>query len=176
MEEELRSQNLIVVAGDKAEYCENESLLGKEVCESFPSAKYDVREAGNCYAVGLNGACVFHLMRVLEVGLRALTTDIGIPFKTEAWGRILEQIECAIVEIRRSKKEDPRKKKLHVYSQCVVEFGNFKDAWRNFAVHETDRHSYDEYYVRSIMEHVKYFMQALAAEFSELAPLTPDQG
>jgi hypothetical protein len=173
MEDELRGRNLIVVAGDKAEYCENENLLGEEVSRSFPSTRYDFREAANCYAVGLNRACVFHLMRVLEVGLRVLAMDVGIPFKTEAWGRILDRIESAIVEIRRSsKREDPRKKRLHVYSQCVVEFGNFKDAWRNFAVHETDRHSYDEHYVRSIMEHVKYFMRSLAAEFSESAPLT----
>lgn len=53
-------------------YYQQEQLFGSEVFESFPSARYDVGEAGNCYVLGRHTACVFHCMRILEKGLHAI--------------------------------------------------------------------------------------------------------
>jgi HEPN domain-containing protein len=167
MEDELKSRKMVLVPNLKTEYCDKNKSFGETVADKFPSAERDITEAGNCYSLGMNTACVFHLMRVLEVGLRALVLDIGLPYKTEAWGRILGQIETEIKEIRSHEdSKDPRKKNLQLYAQCVIEFGYFKDAWRNHVMHETTY--FDEHGAKSIMDHVQNFMQNISKWLSEL--------
>ena len=39
------------------------------------SAKGDIMDAVDAYALGLNTACVFHLMRIAEHGMRALARE-----------------------------------------------------------------------------------------------------
>jgi hypothetical protein len=45
--------------------------FGNEVAVAFPSATYDIREASNCFALERWPACVFHLMRTLEIAPRS---------------------------------------------------------------------------------------------------------
>lgn len=166
MEDELRSRKMIVVSNSKTEFCDKESAFGTEVALAFPSAGRDILEAGNCYALGLSTACVFHLMRVLEVGLKALVVDIELPYKTEAWGRILTQIDDKMKELRSPDNKSPKKKNLQLYSQCAIEYGYFKDAWRNHVMHEATH--FDEHGARSIMEHVRNFMQSISRWLEEV--------
>jgi hypothetical protein len=51
---------------------DNALLFGPKVAAAFPSqeATYEIQETGSCLALGRNTAAVFHLMRVLEKGLR----------------------------------------------------------------------------------------------------------
>jgi hypothetical protein len=65
----------ILVSKDRVIYAEQERLFGDKVYEQFWSARKDVTDAGNALAVELPNAAVFHLMRVAEVGLRALARD-----------------------------------------------------------------------------------------------------
>lgn len=46
----------------------NTQPFGTVVAEKFPGAAYDVEEAAKCLALSRSTACVFHLMRVMEVG------------------------------------------------------------------------------------------------------------
>jgi hypothetical protein len=162
---ELFSRLLLVLDPQRAPFYGRGHSFGVGVEISFPSASYDIAEAGNCYALGRNTACVMHLMRVLEKGLRALAAEVGLPFKTEAWGRVIGQIEDKLTELRQPNNKSPKKANLHFYSECAVEFANFKDAWRNCAAHESTQ--FDEHEARSIMEHVKAFMQKVSVRLSE---------
>jgi hypothetical protein len=63
------------IASDRKSYFEQEHLFGPEVDIAFPGAASDIRDAGDCLAVENNTAAVFHLMRVVEHGLRALAWD-----------------------------------------------------------------------------------------------------
>ncbi|HST51346.1 MAG TPA: hypothetical protein VLJ61_04985 [Pyrinomonadaceae bacterium] len=45
--------------------------FGQKVADRFPSASYDIAEASKCFALERNTACVMHLMRAAEVGLKA---------------------------------------------------------------------------------------------------------
>jgi hypothetical protein len=70
-------------------------VFGNEVRTAFNSAAPDMIEAGNCLAAECNTAAVFHLMRVAEIGLRALANDRNAPFKNkpidqQEWGTILQ--------------------------------------------------------------------------------------
>jgi hypothetical protein len=53
--------------------------FGKEIPTQFPTARDDIEEAGKCLAFGRGTACVFHLMRIMEVGLRALGQSLSDP-------------------------------------------------------------------------------------------------
>jgi hypothetical protein len=68
---------------DKAEfYRRPEQLFGVQVVSSFPSCTTDIEEAGKSYATGRSIACVFHLMRVMEIGLRVFATTLHDPRQT----------------------------------------------------------------------------------------------
>jgi len=167
MEDELRGRKLVLVPGLKAEYCDREDLFGDRVVSAFPSAVKDIKEAGNCYAVDLNTACVFHSMRVLEKGLTALAKAVGAAYTSENWGRILERIEAKIAEMEKiSIKTNPAKlADLQFYGEAATEFKYFKNAWRNHVVHSSVR--YDQEDALKIMNHVRDFMQHLSLQLSE---------
>jgi hypothetical protein len=57
----------------------NEQPFGNAVWNAFPSAIDDSIEAGKCIALERYTAAVFHLMRVLEAGLKALAKALGAP-------------------------------------------------------------------------------------------------
>jgi HEPN domain-containing protein len=121
--------------------------------QSFPSAEEDVREAGNCFALGRYTATVFHLMRVVEVGLTAISNAKGIPSaRNPNWGTCLAEIEKAA-------RNDPSLKEPALFLRGV------KDLWRNPTMHVERTYSEEE--ARSILNAVEAFMVHLATRFSE---------
>lgn len=64
---ELSKQTFAYLPGPNSQYFEQEKLFGPIVHDNFPSAREDIKEAGNCLACGLDSAAVFHLMRVAEI-------------------------------------------------------------------------------------------------------------
>lgn len=63
--------------------------------DAFPDTANDVGHAGACYALEQPSACVFHLMRAAEHGVRALHTSLGLTKDIEkcTWGDILTPCE-----------------------------------------------------------------------------------
>src|SRR5580704_15527436 len=51
--------------------------FGEDILKKFDPARDDIEEAGKCLAYGRGTGCVFHLMRVMEVGLRALAASLN---------------------------------------------------------------------------------------------------
>src|SRR5579862_831578 len=96
MEDELRDRKAVLVPNLKADYCDKERLFGDEVFGAFTSAQSDIQNGGNCYALGLYTACVFHMMRALEAGLQALANDIPVTWTNDPWGQNLKIIKDAV--------------------------------------------------------------------------------
>ena len=61
------------------------TLFGTEVAARFPRAIVDIEEAGKCFALGRFTACVFHLMRVVEAGLAAISRSLNIVKHSPTW-------------------------------------------------------------------------------------------
>jgi hypothetical protein len=166
---ELDERALFVVPAGHAGLYRNERMLGDAVFEAFPSAREDIAEAGSCYATGCYTAAVFHGMRVLEHGLRAMATDLGRTYDTQSWGGILDEIETEIGRVRKngipglSKAEKDHK--LGFWSEAAKEFGYFKDGWRNHVSH--GRTFYDEHSALGVLRHVGTFMAVLARHLKE---------
>lgn len=140
-----------------------------KVNERFPQAIYDIQESANCRALSRPTACVFHLMRVLEVGLNALATELGIPWPSRNdWQDVINAIEGKIKEIEKGSGQLPSdwREKRQFYADAATQFTHFKDGWRNYAMHF---HAvYDEGKAEIIFASVREFMRVLATRLSSV--------
>jgi hypothetical protein len=154
------------IDSEKAKYLRHDhrrdhgqSAIRKRRAGCLPHALVDAARARNCFGLGENDACVFHLMRVLEKGLASLAAEFGEPFQFENWHNVIERVESKIRKI------DPGsgsawKDKRQFYSEVACEFMFFKDAWRNHVMH--GRSEYDDERAENIYSHVGAFMKHLA--------------
>jgi hypothetical protein len=137
----------------------------QSVILAFPSSEPDIFSATDCYGLGHNTAAVFHCMRVLEHGLSAMASDVGLNFNIQQWHNIIEQIEGKIAEQRKTLPRGLEKnERLQFLSEVAKEFFYFKDGWRNYVSHNRGR--YDEHQALSILEHTRSFMCNLASRLS----------
>jgi hypothetical protein len=136
------------------------------VLRAFPSAESDIKAGVDLWALEHPTASVFHFMRALEHGLRALAKDVGKSFDVQNWQNIIEQIEA---EIRTIGKALPtgaiKSKRLQFLSEAAKEFVYFKDGWRNYVSH--NKGAYDERQAHNTLEHVKSFMTTLSSRLNE---------
>lgn len=133
----------------------------EQVIKRFPEATDDMRAGTDLWALGHYTASVFHMMRVLENGLAALATDLGISYTTQNWQNVIDQIESAIRQSQKTlPKGEVRNARLQFLSEAAKEFIYFKDGWRNYVSH--NKGAYTETQARSVLEHVRQFMTALA--------------
>jgi len=170
LEDEIRSKLFLYLPPLSELYFNRSELFGEEVERAFLLSKHDLKEAGNCFALELYTACVFHLMRVLERGLRALAEYVGAPSGHECWGDILKGIEKKIAEsdpVSTTREERQERKKF--CAEAATQFFYFKDAWRNYVMHNWDYYEKED--AEKIMEHVGDFMRHLATRLSYPDPL-----
>ena len=166
LQDELGSQYFVHLNEQDVKFYGQKTLFGVVVADKFPKASEDIEAAGNCLALQQPTACVFHLMRTLEAGLRALATDVGLIFDKQNWHNIIEEIESAIKRERETlPKGTERDHRLTFLSAAAKEFFYFKDGWRNHVSH--NRSSYDQYQALSAFEHVRTFINHLSTKLSE---------
>ena len=164
LDRELRTRSFLFVPDAKAAFYEQADLFGSQVGDHFPKAAQDIKEAGNCIALDRPTAAVFHLMCVLEVGIDSLSHALGLPYKQAAWNTILNDIEKRVNALGPQDGADWRGDK-EFYSQAIVEFRFFKDAWRNHVAHGRAR--YNEGEARNIFDHIRAFMGWLSSRLSQ---------
>jgi hypothetical protein len=162
---ELKKRIFVFVSPEKSGAFDQEALFGPAVKSAFRSVEKEIREAGNCYALGLNTACVFHCMRTLEAGLRSLATVFGLPFGLEQWHNIIDQVESKIVALKALPKSVQKIDEQEFYSKAATQFTYFKNAWRNHVMH--GRRVYDENEAVRVLEHADDFMRHLATKLKE---------
>lgn len=162
LEKEAKGRMVFYSPPERAKFFPIEPPFGEAVAVAFPSAVFDTREAATCLALMRGTASVFHLMRVLEIGLSAFGSVFGVSLAHTNWGPSLNQVESKIREMHR----DPTwrvlpdcKSKQEAYAQAASHFGILKDAWRNYTMHA--RGKYDEEQAEQLFHNVKGFMQKL---------------
>lgn len=137
------------------------------VTDKFPSVSDDAKASVDCWALGYSTASVFHSMRILEYGLAALASDVGVEIGVNSWQTVIDQIESRIKEIWKTLPRGTKKtERLQFLSGAAKELTYFKDGWRNHVSH--NRATYDEHQARSVMEHVRGFMTAISCQLSEV--------
>jgi len=168
---ELKGRLFLYIPHEKARFWPKASdpyAFGKEVADKFPASTFDANSAGICLATSQCTAAVFHLMRVLEIGLAALGTLFGVSLAHTNWAPAIEQIESKVREMHKDpiwKAIPDCKEQQAFYAQAASHFGILKDAWRNHAMHVRGKYADEE--TERIFENVKAFMQKLAMRLHE---------
>jgi hypothetical protein len=146
------------------QFFEQEKLFGDLVYDKFESARQDVKDAGNCLAAGLPTACVFHLMRVAEFGLRSIARKVGVKLKKRldfaTWGEVIQGINRALASVRAQPHGPGRNRKLQFYSDAAEQCMYIKDLWRNEVSHTRKR--YTEREAIEATQRLRHFMELLA--------------
>lgn len=159
----------------RAEYYDNKSLLGDEVTAKYPSASIDIEEAGKCFATARYTACVFHLMRAVEIGVMAFAGGLNILGKVKSaqpsWGEVLRLTNEEIQ--RQNKGGDPAwtPEKRGFFENVQADLMTVKNAWRNSTMHVEN--TYDEERAEDIFNAAKGFMRHLAKHLDESGNFTP---
>ena len=110
-------------------------LFDSAVAERFPQAIDDINEAGMCFAMGRYTASVFHLMRILEVGVRELARLVDHKDFKPGWGKILQTVERYV--LRTKYEELPALIQPHIefLRQVLPRMQSVQIAWRNKISH-----------------------------------------
>jgi len=157
--DDLKQRQFFVIADGKADLYTDRIPFGAKVAGAFPSAIYDIEEASKCLALGRGTACVFHLMRALELALRVLMVDMGEPFdpvKDNDWTKMLAKCNQHVGGAGR---------KQDFYRDSVTMLTTVKHSWRNPTMHP--KNVYTEEEALDIWNSVRVFMRHLATDLSE---------
>lgn len=155
---------LMIPAQARPLYEQTGCPFGDAVAASFGAATADIAAATRCMALNEWTACVFHLMRVLEHGLRWLAEDVGLENEAiahENWKNVIDRVEKKIREMEAEPKSQHKADRTRELSSAASQFRYFKDAWRNHVSHS--RAWYDAAAGSQVWTHVRHFMQELAA-------------
>ncbi len=132
-----------------------------QVIKRFPDAAEDIRAGTDLWALAHYTASVFHMMRVLENGLGALASELGVTYTIQNWQNIIDQIESTIKHAQKNlPRGEARNERLQFLSEAAKEFAYFKDGWRNYVSH--NKGTYSENQARLVLEHVRHFMTIIA--------------
>lgn len=169
---ETENLKFVYIEAKKERFFEHEKLFDDAVYNAFISAREDVKNAGNCMAANLNTGAIFHMMRVMEFGLRLLHKKlVRVKPHDPNWSTLLREIDKKIDERDKlNPKPSLWRKQRGFYVECARHFFFFKDK-RNHSVHvEFPLDEYvspsDEQTERTFNE-VKSFMQHLATKLKD---------
>jgi hypothetical protein len=160
---------LFLNTSERDHYEVNTPPFGMVVFDRFPIAIDDVAEASRCLALERGTAAVFHLMRVMESGLRALGRELGIPY-APSWDSYITQLDNLLSGKKYDTLTSDQKAKRPFYQAVLGDLISIKSAWRNPTMHIVS--SYDVPQATRIFEAVKGLMQHLARELNP-DPLPP---
>jgi hypothetical protein len=144
---------------------------GELVSRVFPDADTDIRSAGLSLAVELNTAAVFHLMRVAELGLKWLATQLKVklrenrkplPVDEAMWNKIIDGLNSRIKTTRQMTAGPRKRARLEMYAAAAQQCDYMKDIWRNNVSHS--HRSYTAREAQTAMKRVRDFMQSLAQQ------------
>jgi hypothetical protein len=157
---ELSSRILYAVEKDKAEFCDPLWLSDTPIYTHFPQAHAEFQRAGCCFAYGETTAVAFHLMRVIDSGLRLVYESLGETYDARNWDGIAKKIESEMSKKYQDKVEAWRAKEPF-YSEVLTDIRSIGRAHRNPALHDIER-KYSDADARYLIEVAKAFMSHLA--------------
>lgn len=166
--DELESYLFLCVEPALSVYYNQPTKGWSDCLQAFPSTELDVEEAAKCLALNRFTAVVFHLMRVMEIGLRVLGETLNDPRldpKTNpTWARILQRCQEEQAKPLAQRSDEWRSSEAF-YSGVSARLMAVKDAWRNPTMHVEI--TYTEETSMDVYNHVQAFMRHLATKLSE---------
>jgi hypothetical protein len=134
--------------------------FGEAVERVFPTTEEDIEEAAKCLAVDRGTACVFHLMRAMEISVQRMSAHLTILNVEREWGKLLSDIGSKIEAM-------PKGDARNEWSQVHVNLYHVKQAWRNDVMHPKKTYTVAE--AKNVFDAVGAFMTHLAGLVSASA-------
>jgi hypothetical protein len=161
---------LVLEPRERSYFSPNEPLFGAEVASKFQShAMFEIDEAAKCLALGRSTASVFHLMRVMEIGVRTIAKCLGIPDPIKPsdrnWGRMLKNIWDEGIAKKWPTSTDRTTGDGEIFESLYASLDAVKNPWRNATMHVENKYTNDE--AEHIFVAVRGFMKKLASRMDE---------
>jgi hypothetical protein len=179
MEDECKRIVFLALSHRDAQYFSPEiPIFGVDYSTKFVTeGVFEADEAAKCLALGRPTAAVFHLMRVMEVGIKAMSRCLAIPDPIKPvdrnWGRILEKIQKEGIQKHWPNVSDRTHGDGALFEELYVSLEAVRNPWRNATMHVENKYTDDE--AEHILVAVRGFMKKLASRCDEngqpLAPL-----
>ena len=175
LEWEMKLEHFFHYKRNDVSRLENIETDWQKTLQRFKSVKEETIAALDCYGFRDFNACIFHLMRVAEIGLRALAKERAVsfpdkPIEWAEWQHLIDQIsakgKAAAQSFPVGQERDAAR---DFYSGAVHHFEGFKDKYRNSVMHM--RRNYDELDALRSINQVRDFMNGLSAKISERGPI-----
>ncbi len=113
----------------------------------FPNTAFELEEAAKCIAFGRHTASVFHAMRMLELGIKAISKRLGIPDPTKAaernWAFILKEIKTQIDSQWPAQTRMPGTEGAK-FDALYASLDAAKNPWRNATMHVENTYALHE--------------------------------
>ncbi|MFD0986748.1 hypothetical protein [Methyloligella solikamskensis] len=175
IEHELDGKALYFVSNNARLLDSDEPAFGQRVDECFPSARFDIEEAGKCLALSRGTAAVMHLMRAAEVGLGCLASALKVDASNENWNSLLNDIEKEIrSRTAATHGQDWKDREEPFFTESATHFRLMKNAWRNHAAHARVKYTTEE--AGEIYQSVRAFMRHLSKRLREPSEVPLDYG
>jgi hypothetical protein len=165
IDDELDSLNFFVLESSHREYLEDDDQFGPDVKTAFPDSTWDIREAKQCFAFERYTACGYHLMRVLDHGLKEIAFRFGVAYDHRNWEDVLKDIKNEFPKMH----QNPRwncyenwRDHSEFYAKAVGYLNIEKIGWRNPLAHT--RVKLDQPDAELLMDRVRAFMLQLSQQ------------
>jgi hypothetical protein len=140
-------------------YYKSPQIFGPQVNKKIPKTAEDIANAGTCYALGQNTACVFHLMRAMEYCVQRFGAKLKVKIvpSRSSWHEIMEHVNNAIKTLPGGQKSSSaQRSRKRALSMAAGRLDHVRIVWRNDVMHP--KATYDEAEALEVLEGVKAFM------------------
>jgi hypothetical protein len=160
IDDECNGRLFLFVPPARAEYFVDESPFGERVKNKFPKLAEDIAEVSKCFATGRYTAAVFHLMRVMEVGVTRVAKALGVTIPSSGtWGAMLGPIDRAINSLPAATTKE--KTRRDTFAEAAAHLRHTKNAWRNNTMHPKETYTEEE--AKTIFQNVRAFTESLVS-------------
>jgi hypothetical protein len=154
---------------EQHQYEQTSPLLGQEFANKFSrEGAYELDEAAKCLALGRSTAAVFHLMRLMEIGIKSIARCLRIPDPIKPaernWGFVLGEIKKGI-ENKWSTSASRNSGDGAFFESLYATLDAVRNPWRNATMHVESK--YTEAEAQHIFNAVAGFMRKLASRCDE---------
>jgi hypothetical protein len=168
--DELSLMQFLHISSDMAKYYRPTSpLFGTSIEAKFLSVAFELDEAAKCLALGRPTASVFHLMRIVELGVRTTARCLQIPDPTKPyernWGNILRTIRDEGIAVKWPTPGARMSGDCALFEELYASLDAVRNPWRNATMHVERKYTDDE--AEHIFVAVKGFMVKLASRCDE---------
>jgi hypothetical protein len=170
LRDELEKIVFLSLSSDDKKYFEPKApLFGQQFAAKFQTeGVFELDEAAKCRALGRPTASVFHLMRIMEISIRATARCLHIPDPLKPaernWGNMLKALREGIDQkwpTTSSRMSDDGA----LFDEIYASLDAVKNPWRNATMHVEKKYTDDE--AEHIFTAVRGFVMKLASRCDE---------